>query len=61
MLTLNNGANVLAVKPSKDGYIVMAIFNKSYVTWFINKYKDAYWGHYYDNEKDAIIDFNNRH
>lgn len=59
-INLNNGANVLAVKPSNNGFIVMAEFNKSFVTWFVNKAYDAFWGHYYDNVNEALEDFNIR-
>jgi len=58
-LNLNNGADLLAVKPSKDCFIVMAKFNSSFVTWVV-KNNEAFWGHYYDNVDEALDDFNSR-
>ena len=59
-MNLKNGANVLAFKPSQNGFVVMAKFNDSFVTWFVDKQKNAYWGHYFDTENAALDDFNNR-
>ena len=59
-MTLNNGAFVLAVKPSQNGFIVMAKFNGSFVTWSVDNKMDSYWGHYFETLDEALEDFNIR-
>jgi hypothetical protein len=59
-MTLNNGASVLAVKPSQNGFIVLAKFNGSFVTWSVDNDMNAYWGHYFETMDEALEDFNIR-
>jgi len=59
-MTLNNGASVLAVKPSQNGFVVLANFNGSFVTWAVDNDMNAYWGHYFETQDEALDDFNIR-
>ena len=63
-LLLNNGAEIIARKPAKGGgYIVMAKREAVYhpfVTWFVNEENDAFHGHYFTNDDEAMTDFGDR-
>lgn len=61
---LQNGAPILAQKPTRDGgYIVMARPGgyHPFATWFVNAEGHAFHGHYFVAEADALSDFNARH
>ena len=60
---LNNGATVMAAKPKDDYFIVLAQWNDAYcrfVTWAVDKRGDAYWGHYFPKQEDAMKNFLSR-
>lgn len=60
-MLLNNGAEIIAKKPVKGGgYIVMAKRDAAYhpfVTWFVDYENDAFHGHYFSDEGEAMDDF----
>lgn len=59
---LNNGAEILAFKQRLRGVLVVLAKWKDneYVTWVVDEKGDAYWGHYFNNEDDALIDWEKR-
>jgi len=62
---LNNGAEILAYKKRLRGVmVVLAKWNSTgkeeYVTWVVDDNGDAYWGHYFNNEDDALVDWEKR-
>lgn len=66
MLTeLQNGAEILAQKPTRDGcFIVMAERHNAYqpyVTWIVNGEGYAENGHYFSDYTLALLDFQHRH
>lgn len=57
--TLKNGATVLA----KMSGVVLAKRDteyQPYVTWMINRDGDTYWGHYFNTEEEAAMDWADR-
>lgn len=57
--TLANGATVLKVQETYDGWIVLAAYRgvQPFVTWRVNPDGDSYWGHYFADVLDAHEDF----
>ena len=61
--SLKNGAEILAQKIAKNGFIVLAKIEKNYcpfVTWWVDKDGNAYGGHYYTSHDEAMADFSGR-
>jgi len=66
---LPNGAEVLAFSATHQKIIVLAEWKngglptpdgKEYITWQLDEKKNAYWGHYFSEFKDALEDFEGR-
>ena len=66
---LNNGAEILAYKKRLRGVMIVlarwvrhdgAGQREEYVTWAVDDNGDAYWGHYFNNEDDALVDWEKR-
>lgn len=66
--TLPNGAKVVAFSATHQKVVVLAEWEKGglpndgkeYITWQLDEKKNAYWGHYYSDFKDALADFEDR-
>ena len=57
--SLKNGAEILAQKIAKNGFIVLAKVKgyHPFVTWYADKSGNAYWGHYFSSHDEALTDF----
>ena len=56
-----DGRKIIAVKAREDGYIILALFDRQYVTWrWDGESNQGYWGHYFEDFNEAVADFNER-
>lgn len=64
---MKNGATVVDVDTSTGGTdrgIVLATWQRNaqpeFITWWVDKDGDAYWGHYFNSQLEAREDFDTR-
>lgn len=60
---LPNGATLVARRKDKSDHcwVVLAIGPAGdYVTWLSDEQDVTYWGHYYNDFKDAVADYESR-
>ncbi len=61
---LNNGAEILAYKRIRNSHMVVCAKTEigvhPFVTWAVDDNGDAYWGHYFLTEDEAMKDWRER-
>lgn len=58
----NQGYEIISACPISlhDEVVLACLHENNYVTWMCSNGDNYFWGHYFGNEKDALLDYAER-